>query len=197
MKLHLFLFFIFISTFLSAQGLFIDKNGMKQGKHIYIDQSRHLEIVIPYKDDQIHGAYIEREIGTKQIRKEIFYIDGVMNGIFRSYDPWYKIEQERMYFNGQLNGTIRHYIKGKISMEESYLHGKPSGRWNFYNRKGRIDSYFDCIDGVCGNIYFQDKNMRVYKEVIRGANGLRLKTNFYNKKGEITNIENHKEGMDN
>ena len=94
--------------------------------------------------------------------QEIRYLNGLKNGVYRSFDgtviteegryindqkiglwierysdgsPWVR----RNYLNGRLHGlSLEFYRNGEMSSEGNFVNGREEGLWNFWNEDGTL-----------------------------------------------------------
>ena len=170
----------------------VDSNGVLQGPCVYYDPSpgKHVEVVCTYKDGRLDGIYIERLLYKHRVVVEAYYIDGLLNGLYKKYNVNGRLMYEASYMDGVLNGSEKYYYAFScrprvVSMELFYIDGKLNGRQYFYRHDGSLEGYFDCVDGKCGDHFFVDRKGRLRKKILVDETGHAKWYIFYDKKGRV------------
>ncbi|MGH1438126.1 MAG: toxin-antitoxin system YwqK family antitoxin [Lewinella sp.] len=176
---------------LEAQHYPLGNDEYKEGAYNYYDGVQDATVDCVFKDNKLHGVYRLYYFKSENIKMEGFYSDGIASGVFRHYSFTGKLEKEETFINGQLTGPVKYYRNGRLSFEEFYLNGIPHGVWKFYYKNGNIEAFFSCDNGNCSDILGYDKKGRVVSKVIRGEDGVRVRTIHYKKNGEIDYEELH------
>ncbi len=190
MKSSFFIVFFVLAVCGFSQPCPVDSSGMKQGPCTYTsvtERGTEIEVSCFYKDDKLHGPYEERYSFSGLIFREMFFVDGVLNGMYREYTPRGWLSEEHSYVNGVLNGPSKIYFRNRpvVSMEDFYVNGKLQGRLRTFYRNGKLSTYMDCLDGKCGNVYWFDLKGRLERVIVRGPDGTRAKTIYYDRKGRV------------
>ena len=94
-------------------------------------------------------------------------------GFIKEYDSVDNLEFEGNLLNGKLNGKIKHYVCGKLSLEEEYLNGKLNGKQKFYRlENGKLINEYEYINGIIkkgleynfeGELQFEGEPLYGYK----------------------------------
>jgi antitoxin component YwqK of YwqJK toxin-antitoxin module len=131
-------------------------NGIKQGTYkryrfkVYngIGSQGSIEIEANYKDDILHGKYIEyRQDSEKEM--EANYKDGKLDGKYIDYDLDGNKKIESTYKDGKLNGKyIKFSRNGSIIVEQNFKDNILDGNYIHYSKDGNKDVEIYYEDGI-------------------------------------------------
>lgn len=125
------------------EGQFINRYFLQDFKSDFKYQVKKFKY---YKNCKRNGLYL-KYINDIKI-EECYYINGVLNGIFKTWYENRNIKSEINFVNGIINGNSKEYYMWSGSVMESnikYVNGKKNGISFFYCYKGCI-KYKDYYD---------------------------------------------------
>lgn len=177
--------------------------GAESGQWFYFyDSTNYVAWEMNYNLGQKNGLqlYLTKDGDTT---REEHYINGVLDGVKKSYYPKSKLEKEINYKSGLMDGAFKAYnIGGKPIQELNYKQGKKHGELKYYYNDGTLLSIehwsMDVKDGEFKTFYYEGKlqTMENFKKGVpegwfeeRYADD-NLKRRALYKKGEL--IEEHK-----
>ena len=92
--------------------------------------------------DGPHKVYYK----SGNLKKELFYKDGKVQGVCRIYYKDGRLHQERNYKNGVMDGHFKAYDEdGVMYFDTNYKEGKQHGKEKIYTRGGRLE-YLDTYE---------------------------------------------------
>ncbi len=98
-------------------------NGVLNGAHLEFNKRGQLEKRVEYLNNQYHGLYGEYKYGRPL--KEINYVEGVQEGVFRIWNDMGKMTQKGNNTNGKLNGTLQYFDEEEnLIMQYEYKNGE-------------------------------------------------------------------------
>lgn len=105
---------------------------------------------------------------TNQLLQEIRVVDGVQEGLQKTYDPISgKLSTEKNMSGGTLHGLSTYYwADGKISQTHEFVQGRLGGKSIFYHRNGqiRLQMQFSPSGKKTGTWYEYDFQGNIIKE---------------------------------
>lgn len=130
-----------------------------------------------FPDGNYYGIIKSYYSNSYNVCFESYYIDGISNGPFKSYNYEGNLMEEGMYVDGKKNGVCTQYtLSGTIYSTCEYLNGKLNGCCREYSdvsmtiksetmyvdgkKKGKCLEYCD-VTGIikCETMYIDDKKM--------------------------------------
>ncbi|MEO1625368.1 MAG: hypothetical protein AAFV25_09430 [Bacteroidota bacterium] len=99
-------------------------NGLKNGKHIEMNDRGQVELEANYVDDVLDGPWTKYKFGSRK-SKEVFYKMGVIDQFYREYHNTGKLMKDIQYKDGKMHGYFKQYDdKQKLLMEYQYENGQ-------------------------------------------------------------------------
>lgn len=124
-------------------------NGKREGTWLTYYDGRKAGVAktsTSYINGEKHGAYFQFD-NIGRIEMMCFYSKGILHGNYVKYQ-YGKPKEEATYVNGQLDGDYKtYYSNGKIQQETVYKNGKKDGRSVFYNEQEQIIMDYQYKDG--------------------------------------------------
>ena len=88
------------------------------------------------------------------------FVNGIVDGVAKTYSPDGKLLSETPYKNGKQNGVHKRYFpNGNVELEKNYKDGKEEGRRISYYENGKIKMIGNWENGIpVGKAKFYDVN---------------------------------------
>jgi len=123
----------------ASEGVFIDQ--LKDGEWRYYSNSDKLIAIENYTMGKRTGAWKVFSAETGILLEERSYLDGKLNGPYKTYYVDGAVSLEQDYLDGKMNGKCTaYYPKNVVSSTGNYLKGQRIGSWDFFDTKGKIRS---------------------------------------------------------
>lgn len=159
----------FQSGTLLSQECLVDSSGLKQGACTEYLINYTAIRKANYLNNKLHGPYeirYEYSGGYNLIEKGHYFM-GNRHGLVYEYGTRGKIRKVSNFKNGILDGTVTRFVKGHVSLIQSYQNGVANGLWQTFHKNGKPRAYFYCKDGVFGDVHHLNKDGTVEKIVLR------------------------------
>jgi len=125
-------------------------NGKRDGIWLKYNNTRNVGTITEiasYRNGQINGAVISFD-DSGRLTGKTFFANGVPHGAQGKY-KYGKSLLEANYVNGQLDGVYKtFYDDGKIQQESNYKNGKKHGKATYYNQEGKVTLEYNYNNGV-------------------------------------------------
>ena len=94
------------------------KDDMRNGerKSFFVDGT--VSEIRTYKNDKLHGKYIDNRYSTHKVQRERNYVDGKLDGPFKDYFEDGKVEAEGEYLKGNMMSRKTYHTNGKVRTVE-------------------------------------------------------------------------------
>ncbi|MCE2685576.1 MAG: hypothetical protein LW839_01910 [Cryomorphaceae bacterium] len=126
-----------------------------------------------YKLDQLHGKciyyfkegqYLEQKL---QVQREVYYLNGKLDGSFHEFFYNGKPKTEGTYFQGERIGLwTEYYNTGRVMTKVHYKHDALHGWAYFYDKAGALKSKVMYRDGYALN----DKELKAFLDKCKAQN---------------------------
>ncbi len=123
----------------ASEGIFIDQ--LKDGEWRYYSNADKLIAIENYALGKRTGTWKVFSAETGILLEERNYLDGKLNGPYKTYYVDGSVSLEQEYLDGKMNGKCTaYYPKNIVSSTGNYLKGQRIGSWDFFDTKGKIRS---------------------------------------------------------
>lgn len=162
------------------------EKGKLNGKYAKIFTNDEVAEVGTYKDNLKEGESFKYDIETLRLKEVKSYIHDIPNGPYRAYIYTGELESEGTYIDGQLEGEYRSYQTDEndnlfLWQISNYENGLEQGKVTNFYPGGQIESEFYMrdgeIEGKCIS-YFENGNIKEIEEYAK-SRLYGLKTTYY------------------
>lgn len=116
----------------------VDPQGRKQGTLTEYAEAGHVVRVANYKDDVLHGKYVERNAANVAL-VATEYRQGRRHGSLTARHPNGKLRRRARFREGRLHGKERTYdAVGELAKELGWFDGLPHGKSRVYEAKAVV-----------------------------------------------------------
>jgi len=110
----------------SAKIEFYNNKGIVESKGLMIEKNR-------------AGKWLYFKDDGKTVIAEEHYVNGVLNGLSKTFYLANKLAEEKNYENGKIEGVLKRYAESGILQNElTYSKGKLNGLSKYYNSNGEL-----------------------------------------------------------
>lgn len=129
--------------------------GVPRGQRQIMRRS-HLALDVRFDDDGVPVGPFAAWRSRTTLRERGTYVRGDKHGVWRWYDRGRGLEREGSYFLGLRHGRWREWDGGHRVMEGTYVKGKPSGTFTYWNSSGGVAGRFKMKKGTGTMMTFHD-----------------------------------------
>jgi antitoxin component YwqK of YwqJK toxin-antitoxin module/Flp pilus assembly protein TadD len=115
-----------------------------------------------YKYYKLNGQY-KTTNGDGSVSSTVFYKNGDIDSVFKSWHTNGKLRMEVKYANGKRTGEWKYYLRsGSLSETEIYEDGRLTGKDIQYNENGTVDKEYEYKEGnLDGAVKFYAENKQL------------------------------------
>mgnify|MGYP005675501271 CR=1 FL=1 len=174
---------------------YYEKNA-KIGKWLYFYKNGHIENYCFYSKNGQKEGFWKVYYSNGFLCEEITYLNGVYNGLYKSYNDSGKVIIQGNYNDNYKVGKW-FYKNGSFSENGSYVDGKKTGEWRSYHNdsklifKGTFENGLPIGEHI---FWYLSGNLRLIGKYISGRkNGEWIE---YSKSGKVFMITNYSNGLE-